>query len=356
MTDILYHDPQRHLLVQASTECTPQMVSFLENTVWGTRGVLYTKHNLAAHLQGLPAPRYFSLMEAGRLTAVGICLQKTVQVGQRQYKAIYPAALAVEPARRSQGYGRLMLDAARPHVLDMLGPLGLIYGFVEAGNIRSLGLFNQVSPLILGQFHTQLFCRFFPMDDRRLQPAQEPERESLLAGLYDLYADHALLDFADSFRLDQYFVLREEGEVVAGVQIEVWEWSIVNLPGPWGFLLTKVLPRIPYVKRWFNAKQLHFLRLGNLYARPGREAEVFPMVEALLARHRVHFAMAYVDRRSPFYQRLAGAGEFGFFSRNLAFSAHVMAECVGLSDEEIADLTHRPLFISPLDGFYIGFQ
>lgn len=350
MTDILHHDPQRRLSIQASGEYTPEMVSFLEETVWGTKGVLYTKHNLAAHLEGLPAPRYFSLTEDGRLIAVGLCLKKTIRVGRRQYQTIYPAALAVDPARRSQGYGRLMLEAARPHVEEMLGPRGVIYGFVEAGNIRSLGLFSQASTHTLGQFHTQIFCRFFPRDDRRVEPARDAAREGLLAGLYDLYADHALLDFSDSFRLDQYFVLRERGEVVAGVQAEAWEWGILSLPGPLGLLLVRVLPRIPYLKRWFNHQQLRFLKLGNLYARPGREAEVFWLVEALLARHQVHFAMAYFDRRSPFYQRLAGAGEFGFLSRNLVFSAHVMAECVGLSDDEIADLTHRPLFISPLDA------
>ena len=351
MTDILHHDAERHLSIQASEEYTPEIVSFLEETVWGTKGVLYTKHNLAAHLEGLPDPRYFSLTADDRLTAVGLCLKKTIRVGQRQYQAIYPAALAVDPARRSQGYGRLMLESARPYVLEKLGPRGVIYGFVEAGNTRSLSLFSPVSTHTLGLFHTQFFCRFFPKDDRRVEPARDAEREGLLAGLYDLYADQALLDFADSFRQDQYFVLREGGEVVAGVQAEAWEWEILSLPGPWGVLLVRVLPRIPYLKRWFNAKQWRFLKLGNLYARPGREAEVFRLVEALLARRQVHFAMAYFDRRSPFYQRLVGAGDFGILSRSLVFSAHVMAECVGLSDDEIADLTHRPLFISPLDAF-----
>jgi GNAT superfamily N-acetyltransferase len=350
MTDIIYQDSQRRLAIQVRRTCTPDMVSFLEETVWGTRGVLYTKHNLAATLEGLPAPRYFSLTEGGRLVAVGVCLQKIVRAGQGEYVAIYPAALAVDEARRSQGYGKLMVEAARPYLLEVLGPTGLFYGFVESGNIRSLGLFSQVSTHTLGLFHTQIFSRFFPQDDRRVGPARESERQGLLAGLHDCYADHALLDFADSFHLDQYFVLREGGEVVAGVQAEAWEWSLLSLPGPWGFLLVRMLPRVPFLKRWFNAKELRFLKLGNLYARPGREAELFSLMEALLARHRVHFAMAYFDRRSPVYQAIEGAGDFGYLSHSLVFSAQVMAEFVGLGEEETADFLHRPLFISPLDA------
>jgi len=349
MADLLYHDNQRQLSLQASDTATPEMASFLERTVWGTRGVLYTKQNLASALMHLPSPTYFSLRENHRLTALGICLKKTIRVGSRTFAAIYPAALAVDPARRGQGYGRLMVERVRPYLLEELGPSGLLYGFVETGNTRSLGLFSRISRQ-LGIFHTQIFCRFLPKDDSRVGPAREPEQEDLLAGLYHLYADHALLDFAHSFRLDQYFVLRDRGEVVAGVQAEVWQWSIKRLPGPQGFILVRVLPRLPFLRRWFNAEQLRFLKLGNLYVRVGREAELFTLVEALLARHRVHFAMAYLDRRSPVYQLLAATGRFGFLNNNLELKAHVLADFVGLMDEEIASFCHRPLVISPLDA------
>lgn len=349
MTEHLYHDQRRQVSIQATGAATLEMVSFLEGTVWGTSGVLYVKQNLASTLRRLPSPIYFSLRENGRLAALGVCLKKTIQVGTRTYAAIYPAALAVDPNRRGQGYGRLMVETTRPYLLQKLGPLGLFYGFVETGNTRSLSLFSQVSQT-LGLFYTQIFCRFFPRDHQRVSPAREQEREDLLAGLHDLYADHALLDFSHSFRPDQYFVLRDQGEVVAGVQAEVWQWSLRRLPGPLGFLLVRVLPRFPFLRRWFNAEQLRFLKLGNLYARVGREAEVFTLVEALLARHRVHFALAYQDRRSPVYQRLARAGDFGFLQDNLELKAHVMADFVGLREEEIADFFHRPLFLSPLDA------
>lgn len=346
----LYDDPRRRVRIQASSACTPDMVSLLEKTVWGTRELLYIKHNLAAILERLRAPLYFSLREDGRLIAAGVCLQKRVQAGRRDYKAIHPAAIAVDSPSIGQGYAKLMVEAARPYLLEALGPTGVLYGFVESRNTRSFGLFNDASCHHIGLFHTQAFCRFFPKDDARVGPVREDERQELLAGLHECYAEHALLDIADSFRQDRYWVLREAGMVVAGIQAETSQWQILDLPGPRGLLMTRLMPHVPFVRRWFNVEEFRFLKLGNLYVRAGREADVFTLVESLLARHQVNLALAYFDRRSPMYRELKGAGDFGLMSRSLEFSTHVMAEFIGLGADEIADFQRGPLLISPLDA------
>jgi hypothetical protein len=72
-------------------------------------------------------------------------------------------------------------------------------------------------------------------------------------------------------------------------------------------------------------------------------------MEALLARHQLHFGMVYLDKRSPVYKRIAAAGEFGVVNSLLDVPVHVMVYFKGFSKIEIADIRRQPLFISMLD-------
>ena len=81
----------------------------------------------------------------------------------------------------------------------------------------------------------------------------------------------------------------------------------------------------------------------------GYEAAVFTLVEALLAREHLHAGVAFMDKRSPVYQRLAAAGKFGLLNAGLGATLHVIADFNAVPEEEIAELRRRPLCISPMD-------
>jgi L-amino acid N-acyltransferase YncA len=349
MSDVIYEDKARNLIIRRETTYTSALVALLEQTVWGTRGVLYTMHEVAAVLDRIVEPHFLSLKENDELVAVAVRSRKTTRVGGEVYSAFHLAMLAVESAKVGQGYGRLLAEQSRHYFLNEVGERGMLYGYIEAGNARSLQLNQKLGYRFIGQFHTTMFSRLWPNDNVHVRRLEETERATLVQLLNDQYADYALVDFDQSVRADEYYVWEQAGEIVAGVQTERLHWTIVRLPGARGAILVKTLPYLPLLRRLFDARDYHFLRLGNIYARPGHEAKIFTLIEALLARQHLHSGMAFMDKHGPVYQRMAAAGTFGVLNMGMGAAMHVIADFNRVPEEEIAEIQRRPLCLSPMD-------
>ena len=349
MSDVIYEDKERNIVIQRSSTYTLPFVSLLELTVWGTSGALYSKHGVGKALARIGEPHFLTLTVNDELVAVAVRIRKTTRVGENAYSAFYLAVLAVDRPKMARGYGKLLTEQSRLHFLREVGERGMLYGYIEASNVRTLELNKKVGFQPVGLFHAVMFSRLRPKDDAPVRRLKETERETLVQLLNDLYTDHALLDFEQSVRVDDYYVLRRGGEIVAGVQAERLHWTIRRLSGVSDLILVKVLPYVPILRRLFTAGNYHFLRLGNIYVRRGHEAEVFTLIAALLARQHLNSAMAFMDKRSSVYQRIAAAGNFGMLNAVMDVSMHVMADFNGVPEEEIAEIRRRPLCVSPMD-------
>jgi hypothetical protein len=349
MYDVIYEDKERNIVIQRSSTYTPAFIALLERTVWGTSGVLYTEHGVANALDRIGEPHFLTLTVNDELVAVAVRIRKTTRVGQNVYRAFYLAALAVDRPKMARGYGKLLTEQSRLHFLREVGERGMLYSYIEAGNVRSLELNKKVGFQPLGLFHAVMFSRLRPKDDARVRRLKETERETLVQLLNDQYTDHALLDFEHSVKANDYYVLKRAGEIVAGVQTEERHWTIRRLPGAGGLILVKVLPYIPILRRLFTAGNYHFLKLGNIYARMRHEAEIFTLIEALLARQHLNYGSALMDKRSPVYKRITAAGKFGMVNAITDVPVHVLADFNGVPEEEIAEIRRRPLCFSPTD-------
>lgn len=349
MSEVIYEDRERHLVIERSLTYTPACIALLERTVWGTGGLTYTMCGVAQSLNRLTEPHFLFLKEDDELVAAAVRNRKTVRVGEKIYNAFHLALLAVEERKIGQGYGKLLAEQSRHHFRRRVGTRGLLYGYIEAGNVRSLALHQRLGYQPLGVFHTVMFSRLRPRDDGRVGRLAATERHMLVQLLNEQYADHALLDFEQSLQLEAYFVLRQGGEIIAGLQAGPLCRTFQRLPGASGRMVLAVLPYIPVLHRLFSAKDFHFLRFGNVYARMGYEAAVFTLVQALLARNHLHAGVAFMDKRSPVHRRIAAAGKFGLLNAGLGATLHVIADFNAVPEEEIAELRRRPLCISPMD-------
>jgi GNAT superfamily N-acetyltransferase len=300
-------------------------------------------------LKRIREPHFLSITENDDLVAVSTLIKKTTRLARKDYPAFYSYALAVDPAKRGHGYGALMAGQALHYGLSQMGEKGIYYGYVEADNTRSLRTVQKVGRISLGQYHILVISRFCPQGDARLKMTDETERGKVVQLLSEQYADHALTDFEQSVNTGDYFTLRQGSEILAGAQIERRHLKLKHLPGLSGLILVKVLPFIPFVRRWFPDRNYRFLTFGNLYAKEGRETEMFTLMEALLARHQLHFGMVSMDKRSPVYQRLAAVRAFGILNSLLDVPVHVMVYFKGFSKSEITDIRRQPLFISLAD-------
>lgn len=61
MSDVIYEDKERNIVIERSSTYSPAFVALLERTVWGTSGVLYTEHGVAKALARIGEPHFLPL-------------------------------------------------------------------------------------------------------------------------------------------------------------------------------------------------------------------------------------------------------------------------------------------------------
>ncbi|MCO6493448.1 MAG: hypothetical protein J5I98_33820 [Phaeodactylibacter sp.] len=107
-----------------------------------------------------------------------------------------------------------------------------------------------------------------------------------------------------------YFVLEEQGRIVAGAQAHQAHWSIEKLPG-FVVLLLPVIPHLPLVSRIFNPRAFRFLTFEGFFAEPGYEGRLQDLLEAILARYGYHSAIFWFDERDSFCPQLLKHNRMG---------------------------------------------
>ena len=264
MTEVIFEDKQRHLVIQRSSSFTPQFVEFLQRIVWGSGGVKYTIHNVADTLNRLSNPHFLSLTENGQLVAVTTLNQKTTHLAGNTYPAIYSYGISVDVSKRRLGYGTLIAEQRLQYGLSKIGEKRLFYGYIEATNTNSLKTNTKVGSESIGQYHILVISRLGPMDNPRFQRLQATRRDQLVQLLSVQYENHALLDLEQSVEPENYYILEQNNEIVTGLQCERHQLTVRHLSGAAGQTIVTLLPHIPVLRRLFPERNLHFLRFGNI--------------------------------------------------------------------------------------------
>ena len=347
--DIIYEDRDRRLVLRCQRTCPPALVALWERIEWGTQGVLYTMPSIAQSIADMSEPYFLTLDEEGELVG-GYAFNRTlVGVGDRRYPAFYRSLLATAPSHRGRGLGKLLVEQAKHHFQEIVGQQGILYGYIEEENLRSLEVSRGVGYSPIGTFSVLLLTRFSPKHRCAIEQVAASECDSVVQGLETLYQDHALTNFEHSVRADDYYILRRANDIVAGIQAKRCRWTIERLPGIGGRILLGALSWESLARRLVDPQQYEFLRLGNAYVQPGYERDWFALVETVLAKQRLVSGMLFMDKCSPVYQRLISAGRFSWLNTITNISGRVMAGFKNVSEEEIAEIRRRPLCFPPTE-------
>jgi len=349
MTDLIFSDPARDLRVLHDAALPPDLLALLKATIWGQRGIVFRSLDMAEMLEGLARPSFLRLLKGNRTIAAAVRNRKQVDMAGRPFDAVHLALFAVHPDFARQGYGTLLAQVSRDYYLAGLQAPGLLYGYIESGNEASLRLNLGIGYRDLGEVRTRLFSRARPRASGRVGRLTPEERPQMLARLKDAYRGHGLCNFDLSLDPDRYFVLRQNGQIVAGAQIHSVHWELLQLPGWQGQLATRLLPHVPLLGRDFTPEDLRFARVGNLYASEGAEALVSEIFETVLAEQRLPFVAVLADPRGETERRILDKTNFGPLDRGIRGAFHVVGEFKGADDRDIEALARGPVVISPRD-------
>ncbi|MDJ1016245.1 MAG: hypothetical protein QNJ35_07015 [Paracoccaceae bacterium] len=346
---IRWSDEATGRTIARSTNPSDATLDLLCSTIWGSKASRYRILGLPEKLKRLRDPSYFTLLENDKELGVIVIDHCTKDISGKSCDAFHFVMAATEPARRKEGLAGVILDEVRKYCFETVGEPGIGFAYVEATTEFSLRLSDRIGHTLEAEIPLVLYTRLWPKTSSSVHNLPPEAADEMIKRLQDLYADHELADFERSFRADEYYVLRNGGKVVAGLQAEVIRWSVAEMPGLIGWFLVSVFPNIPFSKNIIDLRDLRIVRLGNLYNQPGDERRLAELMEAVLARHKSKVGLIMIDGRSPMLKRIKDYDRLGVLSSALKGSVKIRIDIAGMDEETLESLSSSPLLVSPAD-------
>ncbi len=362
------------LEVRVSDYANEGLIDILNRAVQGSEGGLrYSLQDVGKRIAAYRDQiRFVSLYKKSQITGtVGSCFRISGQ-GKLRYPSSYLRYLAFQSTYQSDKTWRKRLKTkikpekddsfkqktleifSKPHLLDLQdvfeGDKHIMYAFVESMNERSKNLVHQAGYEYIRSFLTLAFSRFSPSPDKRvarLAPQDKPVMERLLL---DKYREYSFFTTEYSFFGDRYYVLKSNEEILAGVCAIPTSFRVYDVPGVWGWVMMKVLPGIPYLRRLFRPGEFRYLVLDAIFCREGNEELLGPLFESACAAEGFHTGLMWLDDRSQLFDRIRTRVRMGPLNRMLnAKPGLVYTKFINLTEDEKEYFYDSPAYISGFD-------
>jgi hypothetical protein len=362
------------LEVRVSDHANKGILDILNNAVQGSEGGLrFSLQNIAPRIAAYrDRIRFVSLYKKNKVTGtVGACFRVSGQ-GKLRFPSSYLRYLAFQTTYqadlnwRKRRQARLRHDYddsfkhktleifSKPHLLELdnvfEGDKHVMYAFVESMNERSKNIVNQAGYDNIRSFLTVAFSRFSPKSDPRVNRLKEEEKEEMESLLLDYYREYSFFSTDHVFFENRYYVLRDKGEIVAGVLAIPSSYKVYDVPGVWGWVMMKVLPKTPYFRRLFRPGEFRYLVFDGIFHKRGYEKMLAPLFESACHAEGFHTGLTWLDDRSRLYDIVRTEVKMGALNRMLnAKPGLVYTRFLNMTDNERELFYDAPAYISGFD-------
>jgi len=362
------------LEVRVSDHANEGIIDILDHAVQGSEGGLrFSLRDVAKRIDAYKEQiRFVSLYKKNQITGtVGSCFRISGQ-GKLRYPTSYLRYLAFQSTYQSDKTWRKRFKTkikpekdysfkqktleifSKPHLMDLQdvfeGDKHVMYALVESMNERSKNLVHQAGYEYIRSFLTVAFSRFSPKSDRRVSRLSENGKPKMEQLLLDYYRDYSFFTTAYSFIGDKYYILKDKEEIIAGVCAIPTSFKVYDVPGVWGWVMMKVLPKTPYFRRLFRPGEFRYLVLDAIYCREGREKLLAPLFESACAAEGFNTGLIWLDDRSQLFDKIRSRVKMGALNRMLnAKPGLVYTKFINLTEEEKEYFYDAPAYISGFD-------
>lgn len=358
----------RSLTITHEQTALPDVKDAIGSTILGNPGGLQYRQLDALRKIGEIKPlHFFPLRKDGELILVLALAERITKHSGVSYLTNYVRYVSFNPSysvKAAQNHGlqrignSMIKEAMKNHSetfpfsLQHLADAGdkrLFYAYVEESNIRSLN-FTEFFFEKIRKFTVTPYSNFFPSHDRRVSQLTSGDLEELISLLRHHFKDHSFF-FLDKDRLlSDYYVLKDKGRIVAGVNARKTGWKIIKVPGKAGWVVLNLLPYLPVFSRALKPSAFEFLTFDTLYCGPGSEHLLPALFSSVCKLKKNYAAMIYMDTEDVVYRQVHSAGNLGLINKMFGdFSGVIMARFVNFSEEEKQVFCKSPVFISGYD-------
>lgn len=343
-SEIIYQQNDLMIVVERVADLTA--VALLKRTVYGTKGIRYQQTGQQEKIGQLVKPLFFLLYRNDTLIGMYCLDERLILVASGPIAGFYGRYLAIDDSHKGLGYGHLLKQEAIRYVESHTEGAILFYSYIEEKNTRSLAISSKQGFYLVAVLKTFIFRRHSPRPDPRFTRLEPSELADLRRLLNDRYQDYSLKTLTHIGYQSNYFVLKEEGEIVAGIQANPVCWQFLHMPGVRGWVMMNLLPLVSMTRRFFNPTNYRFIVPEGIYLKKGCESLLPVILESVLAHFNLNSALFQLDEKDSVLSLLTQR-ESGLLSGFQPVKTHVMIKHRGLPDESLP--TGRPVYVSSFD-------
>ena len=326
-------------------------ITFLDKIAWGNEGALYEHRNTEEHIKLLHNPILVGLYEKEQIRATGVFSITPVTVSGQKFNCNYFRYFASSQEIRGKGVIKKLTIKVMQLLHEQEKEKTIFFACVEKDNKSSYNVCESAGYIPIGTIKTLGFSRFFPEFNKNItQVTSKNEKEEIVKLLQELYNQHASVQCTSLFLADNYFVIRENNQIVAGCQYHRAHWVINNMKGISGKIIMNIIPLIPVINKLFNPKRFEFLAFEGIYLKDGYEDKLYSLFESLLAREKLKSSMFWMGKNCPIRERIMKIGKLGMIHSFIKDSdVEVMASFKNMNENEISNVKSQPVFASAFD-------
>jgi len=227
----------------------------------------------------------------------------------------------------------------------------IIFATIDRTNLRSMNFSAEMGLETIGKFAAFSFSRMNPRKSERIEPVNETERGVVLDQIREYYKGYTLF-FPDAiFKNNDYYIIKKEGRMVAGLQIYRVAWKIVDMGNRMANISGRLITRIPWFRRRFNGDELRFLAFDAVYCESGYEPVLYELMEGVLERTGYYFSMMMMDTESALYRQLRKHKKWGILHKIVGTAiAEIRVRFINIPDDIRQKFYERPTYIPTYDN------
>ena len=328
-----------------------EAISFLDNISWGNSGAVYEHKNTKERILSLHNPTLIAIHEGEKIQATGVFCNTYISAGNAKYNCYYIRYFAASKEIRGKGIIKHLAVKVMTMIRDNETEKTVFMACIEKGNKASYKTVSNAGYKEIGKVKTNGFSRFFPQANRNMEQVKtDAVRNEVMVLLQKEYHEYAIVQFNSIFLRDNYYVIRKNGEIVAGCQYHRAHWVINNMPGLMGMVIMNIVPMVPFLNKLFNPKSFEFLGYEGIYVKPGHEKDLMRLFEGLLAKEKLNSAMFWFSEECELRKNILKNCKLGLIHSFVKNSdILILTSFHSLDKSEIVNLMSRPLYASAFD-------
>lgn len=356
--------PQSGIEIDLVDGPTEEIVQALKDTIYGTEGKLrYTHTGTSDRIRNTQNLSFFQIKRHQRVLGIAGVIRRSTQGFSGRVTALYirylsmPGAFNRIPTKQIKKSGKRgilrdslskMFSSLEESIPD--GEKAAFYAVVERDNVPSQNMCAMHGFEKVRQMDTHLFSRFEPYTDKQIRLLKEEEKLFFEEKLTAFYSDHTFVFTDTLFTEGTCMVIEKDGKIVGGVKGRPVKWKLLEVPGFSGFMMLKVLPNIPYLKKLFDKEYVRFVALEALWIEKGYEQDLEALIESMCGHFNEHIGILWSDSKSKISRLFKEHVEPGFMSKvQKNVPADLLIRFIGNSEGEKQVYRENPMYISAGD-------